>query len=203
MNDIRDVLTAQVQRQPDLQGLVDVCGESPQRSPPKESSIAKARKAVAKSLGLSAKAAERTHPASPWKWKLVEAVQRKTGDPDVVLSEWLRDGAPFGVAKPIPPGGLLPRIHESTSLCAEELFDKTAFDTNHGSFREIVDGTQPAMNELKDLVEAGFARICLDEADAKHFLGQKPVVSPLGNVTKKSQTVLRRTGSFNISVHHL
>ena len=93
MRSVRDVLLGEIKRQPDLQGLVGACGTTPSRAPPKDSSIAKLRKKVAKTLGLSVKAAEKHHSASPWRWKLVESVIAKTGDPDTILSEWLREGA--------------------------------------------------------------------------------------------------------------
>ena len=184
MRSVRDVLLGEIKRQPDLQGLVGACGTTPSRAPPKDSSIAKLRKKVAKTLGLSVKAAEKHHSASPWRWKLVESVIAKTGDPDTILSEWLRDGAPFGIAKEIAPGGLLPLISEHTTLSQEDLLEKAAFDVNHGSFREVVDGNQPAMVELQSLVDEGFARICRDSSDAADLLGQQPVITPLGNVSK-------------------
>ena len=40
------------------------------------------------------------------------------------------------------------------------------------------------MQELTELVNAGFARICADMDDAEAWLGKRPLISPLGNVTK-------------------
>ena len=187
MGEIRKVLISQIQKFTDLQNLAGACGENPCRAPPKPTTIKKVRQAVGKVLGLSGKQAEHTHPASPWKWRLVREVQRRTQDPDVVVSEWLEKGAPFGVALPIQPGGLLPAIVEQPTLTAEDLYDQTLYDDNHRSFKETVDGSQPALDELQGLVDAGFARVCRDREEAEKFLGQRPLISPLGNVTKVRQ----------------
>ena len=185
MAPIRQVLVDHILKNSDLQDLAGACGDSPRREPPKTASVKKVRQAVGKVLGLSGKQSERSHPASPWKWQLVRSVQQATKDPDTLVSEWLERGAPFGVAEPIKPGGLLPLIVERAALTADELYDQVVFSDNHKSFKEIVDGGQPAMEELTELVDAGFARLCKDLDDAEAWLGKRPVVSPLGNVTKE------------------
>ena len=74
MRAIRDVVVAQIAKQPDLQNLADACGEHPTREPPRPSSVKKARQAIGKLLGLSVRQAEASHPASPWKFQLVRAI---------------------------------------------------------------------------------------------------------------------------------
>ena len=184
MADIRKVLIEQVMGNPDLQDLADACGDAPARGPPKPSSVKKVRHAIGKILGLSGKQTDLNHPASPWKWRLVKEVQTRTRDPDVAVAGWLERGAPFGIAEPIEPGGLLPVITETASLTADDLYDQTLFDDNHRSFKERIDGGQPALDELQSLVDAGFARVCKDMDEAEQYLGKRPLVSPLGNVTK-------------------
>ena len=184
MGEIRKVLIDQVQKFSDLQNLAGACGDNPTRAPPKTATVKKARQAVGKVLGLSGKQVELNHPASPWKWRLVRELQRVTRDPDTAVAEWLEVGAPFAVAQTITPGGLLPTIIEQPTLSAEDLYDQTLYDDNHRSFKETVDGSQPALEELQGLVDAGFARICRDLAEAETFFGQRPLISPLGNVTK-------------------
>ena len=174
MRTIREVLVNQVEKNADLQNLADACGEDPTRPPPRQASVKKARLAIAKVLGLSNKRAQLNHTASPWKWKLVQAIQKRTQDPDIAVGEWLEKGVPFGIAQPIIPGGLLPTIVEQATLSADDLFDQTLFDDNHRSFREVVDGSQPALDELQGLVDAGFARICSDLDEAETFLGRRP-----------------------------
>ena len=85
-------------------------------SRPLRSRFEKARSAVAQVLGLSKRQGDAHHEASPWRWRLVDRVQDLAQDPDRAVGQWLREGAPFGVAKSITPGGLLPRITEEASL---------------------------------------------------------------------------------------
>ena len=184
MATIRTTLVAQIQRSPDLQGLADACGDQPRRDPPKPSSMKKARQALAKHLGFSVRQAEATHPASPWKYNVVRAVQQITGDPDSAVADWLEHGAPFGVAMPMEPGGFLPLIVETPTLHEEDLYEQTLFTENHQSFKAVVGDSQPAMEELRSLVDSGFARLCTDSGDAERWLGKVPVISPLGNVAK-------------------
>ena len=181
---IRQVLAKQIAKYTELQNLADACGEQPSRDPPRPSTIKKVRQAIARQLGLSVRRAEATHPASPWKYNVVRAVQQACGDPDTAVADWLEHGAPFGVAVPVEPGGLLPLVVESPILQEEDLYERELFRDNHKSFKATVDDQQPALEELRGLVDSGFARLCTDSAEAERWLGQAPVVSPLGNVTK-------------------
>ena len=192
MDKIREVLVQVRRSSADLTGLVGACGPNPDRAPPMEKSIKKARARVAKVLGLSVRQGEAHHTASPWRWNLVDRVQELAEDPDRYVGDWLRNGAPFGVAKEIIPGGLLPRIAEEASLTMEQLYEQQAFEDNHGSFREVVEGRQPAMDELQQLVDLGFAQVCKDLDSAERFLGRRPVVSPLGNVVKLKPDLTRK-----------
>ena len=192
MDKIREVLVQVRRSSAELMGLAGACGPSPDRAPPTEKSIRKARAKVAAALGISKRQGEAHHDASPWRWHLVDRVQELAEDPDRYVGEWLRDGAPFGVAREIVPGGLLPRITEEASLTMEQLYEQQAFDDNHGSFREVVEGKQPALDELQQLVDLGFARVCKDLDSAERLLGRRPVVSPLGNVVKLKPDLTRK-----------
>ena len=127
MDKVREVLVQVRRSSADLMGLVGACGPNPDRAPPLEKSIKKARAKVSEVLGISKRQGESHHLASPWRWKLVDRIQELAGDPDRHVGEWLRDGAPFGVAKEITPGGLLPRITEEASLTMEQLYEQQAF----------------------------------------------------------------------------
>ena len=140
MDKVREVLVQVRRSSADLMGLVGACGPTPDQAPPMEKSIKNARAKVAEAVGLSKRQGEAHHAASPWRWQLVDRIQQLAEDPDRHVGEWLRDGAPFGVAKEIIPGGLLPRIAEEASLTMEQLYEQQAFEDNHGSFREVVDG---------------------------------------------------------------
>ena len=57
------------------------------------------RAKVAETLKLTREEGEATHPASPWKYKLVGAVQDLCRDPDDALRLWLQHGAPMGIRR--------------------------------------------------------------------------------------------------------
>ena len=56
----------------------------------------------------------------------------------------------------------MPLIEELAELSAENLLEQDKFDKNHGSFDEVVEGHKPAMAELCELVDNGFARVFKD-----------------------------------------
>ena len=62
---------------------------------------------------------------------LGSAVRKRSKDPDTVIVEWLRYGAPVGVVAPIHSGGLLPLISESPELVPDSLFELAACDCNN------------------------------------------------------------------------
>ena len=112
----------------------------------------------------------------------MRTIQIKADDPDQEVANWLKHGAPFGIASEIKPRGLLPLITEQATLSAEQLQDLDSHKKNHGSFNEKVDGTKPALDELQSLVDQGFARIFKGSAAAEEWLCVTPVILPLGNV---------------------
>ena len=122
----------------------------------------------------------------------MKAIQERAEDPDTEVTRWLLEGAPFGIAEPIVPGGLFPRIREVPTRSALQLQEQDQFVKNHGSFDELVDGEKPALQELQELVDNGFARVCRDEDEAAAWLGARPVISPLGNVVKLRPDATRK-----------
>ena len=192
MTPIKDLILKEVRKNPELQGLARACGESPERSPPSLAAVAKLRLKIGRLLGLSKSKTQATHAASPWRYELVRAVQGRAMDPDTHVADWLQHGAPFGIAKVIEPGGLLPLVTERASLSAEQLEELDSYDKNHGSFNEEIEGEQPALGELQELVDQGFARIFKDTKAAEEWLQAKPIVSPLGNVVKLRPDATRK-----------
>ena len=184
LDPVRKLLTKAVRSDKEFQGLAGACGKNPTRPPPSAKAVRRLRLKLGKLLGLSKEQTQAHHPASPWRYNLVRATQERAQDPDIEVHRWLKEGAPFGIAEEIRPGGLLPLIREQPILTADQLSELDACVKNHGSFNEQVDGQTPALAELSRLVDCGFARVCKDEDQATDWLGQKPVISPLGNVVK-------------------
>ena len=158
MDPIREFLLKAVRSTKDLQDLAGACGDQPSRSPPMPKVLSKLRARLGKMLGLTKTQTMARHPASPWFYNLVKTIQESAGDPDVEVHRWLREGAPFGIGEEIRPG-VLPLIEEQAELSAGSLLEQDKFDKNHGSFDEVVDGHKPAMAELCELVDNGFARV--------------------------------------------
>jgi len=76
---------------------------------------------------------ERPHPASPWRFKLVESVQQLTADPDGALPRWLENGCPMGIALPVQGSGLFRKIVSEAELFPGELCGVEAWQKNHPS----------------------------------------------------------------------
>ena len=184
MDPIRHILCQEVCRQPELQGVAQACGPNPSRSPPSEDLVAAVRAKVGRLLKIPSNRVEDHHEASPWRWKLVQAVQSRAADPDQEIVSWLRDGAPVGIAREVVPGGLLPAIEEEATATEEDISTRQAYDSNHRSFDQVYDGKQPALEELKKLLDMGFAELFVDAAAAESKFGDKVVISPLGDVVK-------------------
>ena len=121
---------------PEFQGLGGVCGEHPARAPPSEKGVKSLQAKVAKAAGITIEQASRSHPASTWRYALVEAIQRQCEDPDVHLSTWLQHGAPMGLSRPIEPSGLFPAEHNTPSLGLYELAAMEVMRSNHPSFAD-------------------------------------------------------------------
>ena len=108
MAQIKAVLLQAWEDMEDLRNLTGACGADPARNPPEAATLVELRRRLATALGVEPKDFEDHHPASPWRYALVRALQVATDDPDEALHTWLRDGAPMGVTKVIEPGGLFP-----------------------------------------------------------------------------------------------
>ena len=159
--------------------------------------------------GLSAADAEEHHAASPWRHRLVRAVLRSASDPDIHIADWLQLGAPMGMARPIPAGGLLPRTPPSATMSLADLEALPRVERNHPSFDTQEGKEHPAHKLFQDLVDQGFGRIYAGQQKAEHELGVSLHPSPMGDITKpKSDGTLKhrliqdqRRNSVNATVH--
>ena len=175
-----------------LQGLHSAFGAAPARHPPTEADIQLVRKAVAAHLDLSQQEGEAHHDASPWRYRLVEALGRRVGDPDSALPKWLRVGAPMGVREPIEPGGLFPRAEVCATRAPEDLWLAEPLE-NHGSFLALHgEDEPPGFSVVEKHVAVGFGLLFTDQDAAEQHYGQPMVPSPLGNVVKWKEHNVRK-----------
>eukprot|EP00972_Heterocapsa_arctica_P084804 12491332-Heterocapsa_arctica.AAC.1 len=110
----------------------------PSRPPPSEETVSRLRELVGAALDLSPAEVEAHHPASCWRFRIVQVVLERTEDPDALLREWLEHGCPAGIAQAISPGGHFPRVNESVGLSEEEMSYQYA--GNRPSFSSHVPG---------------------------------------------------------------
>ena len=145
--------------------------------------------AVGRTLGVPEDEIHARHPASPWRASLVRAIAQHAQDPDTEVATWLSQGAPLGISRDIPPGGLLPAATTQGDLNAEYLADLPSWSSNHGSFEKAWLGDNgekmhPALDQLEELVDEGFLELYSSQAEAEAAMGVALVPSPLGDVVK-------------------
>ena len=184
MKKVRNTILHFRKQHAELQGLTGACGSTPSRPPPSSDLVANLRARVARKLGLSPGSAEEHHPASPWRYAIVQRILHLVGDPDVEVGKWLQHGTPVGITVPIRPGGLLPLVSESRTTSVDRFREQVQWTHNHPSFSISEGGDLPAHNLLQDLVDQGFAMIFADREAAAQWLGTQPIASPLGNVVR-------------------
>ena len=130
MGPIGRALATARDRDPELRDLRGALGPETTRRPPSDAAVQRLRATVAEQIGLSKDEAEEQHPASPWRHRLVAAVQDLSQDPDRALRSWLRDGAPMGIRRAIEPGHLFPPATVNSTVLPDDVFS-TTYAGNH------------------------------------------------------------------------
>ena len=139
MKPVSEALAKARNEDPELRGLRGALGKAATRAPPSDESVRRLRATVAEVLGLTPEEGEDRHPASPWRHRLVAAVQDRSLDPDRVLRDWLQNGAPMGIKKDIDPGHLFPPLVVESTCLPDDVF-LTDYTGNHPSFLAEVAG---------------------------------------------------------------
>ena len=208
MAGVRRVLEQAWHDLPELRDLTSACGADPpveggappckqvagegarrqvrRREPPGQDVIQELRRRLGRELGLDEDAVEAHHPASPWRYRMVQAVQETTGDPDRALGRWLEVGAPMGISQPIAPGGLFPEVVPEAGLTLQQLDELERWSANHPSFDKLHDEAEaPGVTTVRGFLDAGFGRLFADVADASKHCGVEIHPAPMGNITKE------------------
>ena len=161
MEEVRESLVQAWHDLPELRGLAGLCGDGSSKVAPSDETLRELRRRVGQALGVPAGQEDDHHPASPWRFELVRACQRKSSDPDVVLADWLQHGAPMGLTQDILPGGLFPVVPPDADLTVEELDGCERVKANHPSFEATFDSdTPPGVELMTSYVNAGFGSPC-------------------------------------------
>ena len=114
-------------------------------------------------------------------------VVRQANDPDLEIADWLRDGAPMGIAQDIVPGRLQALVDEASTALATEMQELASWEHNHASFDFEEDPMRPALGLLQEHVDNGFATLYRDQAHAEQHLECRCVPSPLGDVITQKE----------------
>ena len=184
MRPVSEVLLNAIRQEPDLSCMYLACGPNPVRPPPAEHTVQEARARLASKLSLSTAEAEAHHESSTWRYNIIGQIQRAAGDPDVHVASWLRDGAPMGIAKAIPAGGLLPLVHEQRQQHYNELEQSGLWHHNHPSFDTAEESFKAAHAQMKEHLDQGFAWLFRDREQAERWLECTAFASPLADVMK-------------------
>ena len=143
MTVVRETLLAARAQTAELRGLADALGNKATRQPPpREQTIAAVRAQVSQALGLTMAAGDATHCHSPWRFGFVREIQQRCHDPDVALPEWLENGAPMGIRKPIEVGGLFPPFQSPASMPPDAVLALKPVP-NHQSFKDLQSCARP------------------------------------------------------------
>ena len=91
----------------------------------------------------------------------------------------------MGITVPIPAGRHFPTYDGPPPQPREVLGQAPVIERSHPSFRAADDaGEQPALEKLRELIEAGFGRLYSSRAEAETALGGPCFPAPLGDVVK-------------------
>jgi hypothetical protein len=107
---------------------------------------------VATALGVSDVA---RGPRSRWRAGIVEGYVKATGDPEVHLAGWLRDGAPTGIAREIPTCGIFPPVTRSAES-SEDLQKTFAQAESHANYASVREHHKAVRDELERLTGCGY-----------------------------------------------
>eukprot|EP00971_Amphidinium_carterae_P264879 5254147-Amphidinium_carterae.1 len=122
--------------------------------------VQKARYAVAGAICLDAEKSDLHHPYTPWKGHLL-AEMAKLGQDDTIAASWLLDGAPIGIARPIPAGGLFPRCVQEKEREEEDLDQSRVH--NHPSFYQTFgEEDAPGQEQIAIMLSKGFVELFPD-----------------------------------------
>ena len=97
---------------------------------------------------------------------LVKELISRTRDPDTAVGDWLVQGAPLGLLRQIPPGGLFPAKDPEDVCDMSSLEAAPAIRTNHPSFKK----QEPsAMAQLSSWSRQGSASCSRTRQPQKNF----------------------------------
>ena len=119
---------------------------------------------------------------SPLNLKLWSAWQRFSGDPDTAVIEWIKHGAPLGMAMEVPKCGIFPEVDDGQEGGMEA--PEMESQLNLQNYRSVTEMPEEADKEIQRYVDAGF---CLRMSEA-----QIKTLFPSGTISKLALIVKRK-----------
>lgn len=113
------------------------------------------RRQVAQAVGATGTG--RCESGSPWRRELVEAHIKASRDPETGLPQWLREGAPIGVAREVRSCGIFPRIDPDARKQAADAEELLSVEAARGNYKSFEDAWQHAMPEVERIISEGYA----------------------------------------------
>lgn len=154
-----------------------------------------AREVFAKGLGIVTPVGKVGYWAEAFR-----QIIRMCGDVDVDIPEWIEDGFPLGILRPIAARGVFPRVEQdSAAVEASRLFGELLEKENrpleaHVNYRSFYDEAEAADADFDRVVALGYAEKFDTEAEVR---------AKFGNVTPAKVAVvakLRKDGTKKIRI---
>ena len=118
-----------------------------------KATVEAARAAVRKTLGLGEQTDLSGGALQP---DIIEELSSRAGDPDGVLAQWLRGGAPLGAEVPVPHTGVFPIDHADTREDPESL-PATAGDELWENYKSAEEELSTSLDILNKMVKKGWS----------------------------------------------
>ena len=146
-----------------------------------EAQVAPVRDAVLAALGLPPASGPSGAGLRP---DVIEAACALSGDPDGILAEWLRSGAPLGVELPVTHSGVFP-IDQAEAREDPESLPFTSTDSQWENYRSADQEMDTSRGILDKMVEKGWSSKYSSLGDAATALGADGLVlNKLGLISK-------------------
>lgn len=176
---IREGLMRAVERLPEMQHAVAavLAGQEP-LAPPEEVEIA-AVAASRRALGLSGPPS--THGVQA---DVIAKWLEASGDPDTILSQWARDGAPLGVERPVEQRGIFPPVPK-VPASEEDIANLASSPAGWSNYQSAESQPAVAAALLQGMVDKGWADQCPSWAQLQEIAGGPPVLNRLGLISKQ------------------
>ena len=113
----------------------------------------------------------------------MEAWCTLAGDPDGVLADWIRVGAPLGIEREVAPRGVFPLV-EGPARTAADMVDVQSDPLGWTNYRSADDAPEAALPLLEAMVQKGWAATAGSWDELQELCGGPPTLNRLGLISK-------------------